>query len=111
MNCVYSEGLRRSLAIQQEVQIRPIYECRSDERPKTQVEESTRLVYTVTGFVSRGTGTPKDRDEVNRREDYDICDLYVIGTPSKFKVMSKAEDLARIFPTRDLIREEKATRR
>jgi len=55
-----------------EVQIRPIYECRSDERPKTQVEESTRLVYTVTGFVSRGTGTPKDKDDINRRDRYEM---------------------------------------
>ncbi len=29
-----------------EVKTRPIYECRSDERPKTKVEKSTRLEYT-----------------------------------------------------------------
>jgi hypothetical protein len=26
--------------------LRPIYECRCDERPKTKPEKSTRLVYT-----------------------------------------------------------------
>ena len=41
-----------------------MYECRCDERLKTKGEGSTRLTYTV----AQGTGTPKDRDEVNRRE-------------------------------------------
>jgi hypothetical protein len=40
-------------------------ECRCDERLKTKDEESTRLTYT--GWVPRGTGTPKDKDEVNRK--------------------------------------------
>ena len=40
---VYYESIKR------ELQTRPIYECRSDERLKTQAEESTRLVYT--GFL------------------------------------------------------------
>ena len=56
---VYYESIKR------ELQRRPIYECRSDERPETKAEGSTRLVYS--GFLG-GTGTPKDRDEVNRRE-------------------------------------------
>jgi len=42
-----------------------MYECRCDKRLKTKAEESTRLAYTG---VARGTGTPKDVDEVNRRE-------------------------------------------
>jgi hypothetical protein len=37
---VYYESIKR------ELQTRPIYECRCDERLKTKVEESTRLVYT-----------------------------------------------------------------
>jgi len=48
-----------------------IFECRCDERLKTKVEESTRLTYTA--GVARGTGTPNDRDEVNRRDVYE-CD-------------------------------------
>ncbi len=38
-----------------------------------------------------GTGTPKDRDEVNRREVYEydgcVCDRGAKGTPSIFKVI------------------------
>ena len=37
---VYYESIKR------ELQTRPIYECRCDERLKTKVEESTRLTYT-----------------------------------------------------------------
>jgi len=33
-------------SIKRELKIRPIYECRYDERLKTKVEESTRLTYT-----------------------------------------------------------------
>jgi hypothetical protein len=40
---VYYESMNR------EVKTRPIYECRSDERLKTKVEESTYLTYT--GFL------------------------------------------------------------
>ncbi len=35
--------------MKREVQTRPIYECRCDERLKTKTEESTRLTYT--GFL------------------------------------------------------------
>ena len=72
---VYYESLKG------ELQKRPIYECRYDERLKTKSEESTRLGYTekstvwlimsVCLLLTRGTGTPKDRDEVNRRE---VCE-------------------------------------
>ncbi len=47
-----------------------MYECRCDERLKTKTEE----IYTVTThthWVPRETGTPQDRDEVNRR---DVCE-------------------------------------
>ena len=36
-------------SIRRELQMRPIYECRGDERLKTKVEESTRPSYT--GFL------------------------------------------------------------
>jgi hypothetical protein len=42
--------------------------CRYDERLKTKDEESPRI-----HWVDRGTGIPKDRDEVNRRDVFE-CD-------------------------------------
>ena len=60
---VYYESTKR------ELKIRPIYECRFDERLKTKVEESTNT--SSIHWVARGTGTPKDKDEVNRR---DVCE-------------------------------------
>ncbi len=51
-------------------------------------------------WVPRGTGTPIDRDEVNRRDvcecDGWVCVLYVIGAPSIFKLIRKAAALARV---------------
>ncbi len=41
-------------------------ECRCDERLKVKGEGSTRVPHIH--WVAWGTGTPKDRDEVNRRE-------------------------------------------
>jgi hypothetical protein len=40
IHVVYYESIKR------ELKTRPTYECRYDERLKTKVEESTRLVYT-----------------------------------------------------------------
>jgi hypothetical protein len=51
--------------IKRELNIKPIDECRCDERLKTKGEESTRH------WIPRGTGTPTDKDEVNRREVYE----------------------------------------
>ncbi len=56
---IYYETINRKL------NRRLINECRWDERLEVKSEGSTRLVYTG---VVWGTGTPKDRDEVNRRE-------------------------------------------
>ena len=51
--------------------------------------------------VVSGTGTPKDRDEVNRREVSEcegwVWDLDTIGAPSRFRLIRKAAALARIF--------------
>ena len=53
--------------------------------------------------VGRGTGTPKDRDEVNRRDvcEWDgwVCVLDVIGVPSMLRLTRKAAALARMPPT------------
>ena len=59
----------------------------------------------------RGTGTPKDKDEVNKREVYEcdgcVCDLEVIGVPSIFNVILSVTVLVRMLTTLDLRCEEK----
>jgi hypothetical protein len=51
---VYYESRKR------ELKTRLIHECRCDERLKTKTEKSTLITYTG---VTRGIGTPKDRDQ------------------------------------------------
>jgi hypothetical protein len=58
---VYYETINR------ELKRRLIYEYRCDERQKTKKEESTPHRH----WVGRGTGIPKDKDEVNRREVFE----------------------------------------
>jgi hypothetical protein len=66
-------------------------------------------------WITRGTGTPKDRDEVNWREVWEcdgwVCDLDVIGAPSRLRLTRKAAALGRMLPTRDLSSEKKPARR
>jgi hypothetical protein len=54
-------------------------------------------------WVARGTGTPKDRDEVHKREVYEcdgwVCDLDVMGVPSKLTVIRKDDALTRARAT------------
>ncbi len=54
-------------------------------------------------WVVRGTGTPKDRDEVNRRDVYEcdgwVCVLEVIDTPSILSVIRKSTALTRVLST------------
>jgi hypothetical protein len=54
-------------------------------------------------WVARRTGTPKDRDEVNKREvcecDGRVCDLDVMDSPPKLRVIRKAVSLTRASPT------------
>ena len=63
-------------------------------------------------WVVRGTGTPKDKDEVNKREvcecDGCVCDLEAIGVPSIFNIIRSAAALTRMLPTLNLSCEEKA---
>ena len=65
-------------------------------------------------WVARGTGAPKDRDEVNRRKvcecDGCVCVLEVMGAPSRLTFTRKAA-LARMFPILDLSWEENTARR
>ncbi len=42
-----------------------------DESLKAKDEGSTHLTYSVIHWVPWGTGTPKDREQVNRRE---VCE-------------------------------------
>jgi hypothetical protein len=66
-------------------------------------------------WVARGTGTPKDKDEVNRREvcecDGCVCHLDVMGTPSRLRLIRKVETLPRVRPTLFLNCQEKTARR
>ena len=84
--------------IKRKLNRRLIRECRCDERLK-----------------AWGTGTPKDRDEVNKREvcecDGWVCDLDDTGTSSIFKIIRNTTVLVRMLPSFDLICEEKSVRR
>ena len=97
-------------SIKQELKRRPIYECRYNERLKLNLRD---LHVSHTQGVT-GTGTPKDRDEVNRQEVYEcdglVCDLDVIGVPSKLSVIRKAEALTMLRGTLDLSCEENTVR-
>ncbi len=66
-------------------------------------------------WVTRGTETPKDQDEVNKREvcecDGCVCDLEVIGDSSIFNVIHSGAALVRMLSTLDLSCEEKVARR
>ena len=59
----------------------------------------------------RGTVTPKDIDEVNKREvsecDGCVCDSEAINDPSIFNVIHSSPSLVRMLPTLDLSCEEK----
>ena len=64
--------------------------------------------------VVRGTGTPKDRDEVNKRDtcEWDgwVCERDVMGAPSIFKLTRRAADLAKLLPIFDLSCPRETTR-
>jgi hypothetical protein len=51
----------------------------------------TFITLFVSHWVEWGTGTPEDKDEVNRREvcesNGSVCDRDTIGVPSIFKVI------------------------
>jgi hypothetical protein len=90
----YEGGQTRNpsvIEIKWELNRRLIYECLCDERLKDKTEGSTRRVTTHIHRVVRGTGTPKGRDDDNRREvwecDWWVCDLEAIGVSSIFIVM------------------------
>jgi hypothetical protein len=59
--------------MKRELKTRPTYDCRCDERLKPKDDESTYTVFFVVYYesIKRGTGTPKDKDEVNKRE---VCE-------------------------------------
>ena len=65
-------------------------------------------------WVTRGTGTPNDKDEVNKREvcecDGWVCDLEVIGAPLMFNVIRSTAVLTRMLVTLDFSCEENAVR-
>ena len=64
-------------------------------------------------WVTRGTGTPKNRDEVNRREVWEcdewVCDLEAIDASWRFKLIRNASVLGRMLPTFGLYCQENAS--
>ncbi len=72
---------------------------------------------TRTGFLTVvwGTGTPKERDEVNRRDvcecDGWVCVPEVIGAPSMLRLTLKVEVLTRVMSTSTFVCKENAARR
>jgi hypothetical protein len=77
-----------------------MYEYRCDERLKAKVEGSAPVTSHI-HWVPWGTGTPKDRDEINRREVCE-CDGWVWdrdnkGAPSIFKVIRSLAVSAPIY--------------
>ncbi len=83
--------------------------------PFTHLNNLFIIITTHVHWVPWGTGTPKDKDEVNKREVYEcdgyVCDLEDVGDPSIFNVIHSVADLPRMLPTLDLSCEEKAARR
>ena len=65
-------------------------------------------------WVDRGTGTPIDKDEVNRRDlwvcDGWVCNLETVGVASMFRLILRTTVLTRMCHTLDLICEENVTR-
>jgi hypothetical protein len=66
-------------------------------------------------WVGRGTGTPKDRDEVYNRSvsecDGWVCDWEVIVAQSRLRLIRKTVTLGRISPYFDFNIEENTARR
>ncbi len=66
-------------------------------------------------WVARETGTPKERDEVNRRDvcerDGWVCVPEVIVVPSMLRLTLKTEVLTRVLPTSTFVCTENAARR
>ena len=58
--------------IKREVKAIHMCGCRCNERLKVKTDGSTRNTSRI-HWVPRGTGTPTDRDEVNKREFW-VCD-------------------------------------
>ncbi len=96
--------------IKRETSKRLLYECRCDARLTDKTERSTLLTCTV----AWGTGTPKDKDEDNRREvsecDGWVCVCETIVVSSKFRVTRKPAVLVRRLLNFDLRIEENTSR-
>ena len=93
-----------------EIQRRPTYEYRCDERIKTKVEGSTRLTYT--GLDEGLEHQKKVTSLINERfvSVMGECDVETIGVPSTSSVIRNAAALVRMLSTFDLSCEENAAR-
>jgi hypothetical protein len=71
---------------------------------KSRTKDKTYIWYTSRiHWLTRGTGTPKDKDEVNKRDvsecDGWVCVFEVIGSPSVFKLTRRTTVMVRVLPT------------
>jgi hypothetical protein len=84
--------------------------CRCDERLQTKTKEFTRLTYTglVVELEHLKIETRLIVETLEFCEfDGRVCDLEVIGSPSRLRLLRNAAVLSRIDETRDLSIEEK----
>ncbi len=90
-------------SIKPETKTRPINVCRCDERLKTKTEESTHHTYTgLNGEVEHlKIKTRLINEKFASVMGEHLCDLDVMGVPSKLSVIRKVSVLTRMFPTRD----------
>jgi len=98
-------------SINREIKIRPIYECRCDERLKPKDEESTRLTYTgLLGELENLKIRTRSIDEkfASIISDGWVCVCETMGVPSKLRVIMWRKDvtLARMELAFDLSCEE-----
>jgi hypothetical protein len=78
-------------SIKRELKTRPINECRCDERLETQVEESTRLIYTGLHGEQEHLKIKKRLIDEKFVSMMGECDRDTIGVPSIFKVICTPE--------------------
>ncbi len=82
--------------MKRELKVKPISECRCNERLKTKTEESTRLVYTgLFGELEHLKIKTRLIDE-KCASVMGECDLDLMGDPSKLRLTCKSVALVRV---------------
>ena len=102
---VYYESIKR------EQKVKPIYECRCDERLQTKTKRFTLLSYT--GLVVELEHLKIETrliDEKFANTMGGVCDLEVIGAPSRLRLIRKAAALERIDETPEVGKKRSVSR-